>query len=563
VKPRVYGDINLLSGNITAELPLSRKLTMIAAVRRSYSDIYSTGFSDGLFERNMDLFRGDSSNIVIQTKPKFYFFDYNAKITYKIRNLENLSISIYGGKDYFNNTYSGDSRSLFIEETDLNVWSNYGISASWQKQWDESFFSNLQIGTSGYSNTYTKNTTIDRTQSPDTGSIFLPDPVNAFNTFDRNELDDIYLTLRNTYKVSNNNQLNFGILTRRNTIYYHKDADKVYVYDNTYQSGWTCSGYIQDRISLSDKLFLKPGIRLSYFVGKKKLFTEPRFSINYKPSESLSLRLATGRYYQFVNQVMAQQETGYNKNFWIMADDSLHQEVSSNHFIIGMTAEKGKLLFDAEAYYKSFRGLQEYVFISPFRKNSDFHDIFKPPDPDQPDRVPPSFFITGRGRSYGVDLMLKYRGSVYTSWLSYSWGRSLHNFRDINNDQSVPAPNDLPYQLSWTNMLSVGKWNFGSVTLYSSGKPYIDFAETSMTRPFTRVYKRLPDYFRCDLSANYNFSIRKSNFKTGITFINIFNTQNYFDINTNKFDFNNTTFSEITLIQSQSFSVNLFLYFTF
>jgi hypothetical protein len=94
-------------------------------------------------------------------------------------------------------------------------------------------------------------------------------------------------------------------------------------------------------------------------------------------------------------------------------------------------------------------------------------------------------------------------------------------------------------------------------------KPYIDFAETNMTLPSTRVYKRLPNYFRCDLSANYNFSIRKSNFKTGITFINIFNTQNYFDINTNKFDFNNTTFSEITLIQSQSFSVNLFIHFTF
>jgi hypothetical protein len=562
--PLIYGDINLLSGNLTAELPLGKKVTIIGAVRRSYSDIYSTGFANGLFDRNMNWFRGDSSNIVVQAKPSFYFYDYNAKLTWKKSNLETFSLSLYGGKDYYNNSYSGNSQSMIVvDATDNNTWSNYGISASWMKQWKESFFSNIQAGTSGYDNISSNSTTIDGSHAPVNNHPFLPDTTDTFNTSNRNRLKDLYLSFRNTYTISNNNQLNFGLLVRENNIFYHKDAEKIYVYDNMDQTGWTNSAYIQDRITLFDKLTLKPGFRISYYNGTQRLYLEPRFSANYKFSEAFSARLATGRYYQFINQVLAQQETGYNKNFWVLADNSTHPEVTSNHIITGFTIEKGNFLFDAEGYYKSYTGLQEYIFLSQYLKNSDFPDYFKK-KPAAPDVSRPSYYITGTGRAYGIDLMLRFKASNFTSWLSYSYGRSFQKFNDINFGNDIPGVNDQPYQLSWTNMLAAGKWNFGTVTLYSSGKPYIDFTRTNnINLPIERVYKRLPDYFRSDFSVNYNFSLKKARLKTGVTFLNIFNTQNYFDINTRKFDFVNTSFSETTLIQSQSFSVNLFLHFLF
>lgn len=312
-KPTVYGDLNLLSGNITAEIPVNKKLTIITAARRSYSDIYATSFSNNLFERGMGILSGDSSNIVNQTRPSFYFYDYNAKLTYRTSDIENFSLSFYGGKDFFRNSYSGMSQNLFVDETDKNVWSNYGISATWMKQWNESFYSNLQIGTSGYSNKSSSLTTIDRSNSPVNNNNFLPDSVNNFGTYNMNNLKDIYMSMRNTYKFSNDNQLNFGFLTRKNTILYHKDADEIYVYDNTKQEEETLSAYVQDRITLFRNLIFKPGIRLSYYSGKQNLYFEPRFSANYKFSDAFSLRMATGRYYQFLNQVLAQQETGYNK----------------------------------------------------------------------------------------------------------------------------------------------------------------------------------------------------------------------------------------------------------
>jgi ferric enterobactin receptor len=563
VKPTVYGDLNLFDGNITAEIPLAKRFTMIAAVRRSYSDIYSTGFSSDLFTRNISSLRRDSTSIVNQTQPSFRFYDYNAKLTYRISNLENFSISLYGGKDYFLNSYGQDSRRFNIYSTDSNTLSNYGISATWIKQWDESFHSNLQMGTSGYANDYANTTSIDHPGPGNNDHRFLPDSVNIFNTYNQNQLSDIYISLRNNYKLTNRNELNFGLLARNNNIYYHKDADRIYIYDNTKQSALTSTIYIQDRILLTDKLIIKPGFRFSYYSGQQKFFLEPRFSVNYKFSEIVSARMAAGRYFQFISQVLAQQETGYTKNFWVLADDSLHPAISSDHFIAGLTFERGRFLFDAEAYFKTFKGLQEYVFISQYLKNSDFPAYFPKKDGEADSYSPPSYYITGKGQSYGIDFLLRYKSSIYTSWVSLSVGRSLQQFPEINYNQVIPSMADQPCQVSWTNMLTLGRWNLGTTTLYSSGKPYIDFTGGSTSNPIERNYKRLPDYFRSDVSVNCNFSILKARFKTGATVYNIFNTQNYFDINNRKFDFENNSFSETTLIRSQSLSVNLFIHFIF
>jgi hypothetical protein len=511
----------------------------------------------------MDWFKGDSTNIVVNTKPSYYFYDYNAKLTYKKSNLETFYLSLYGGKDYYSNLYSGISHSLKVSAADNNTWSNYGISVSWLKQWNESLFSNIQAGTSGYDNISSNSTIIDGSNAPSNNPHFLPDTIDTFNTANRNRLKDLYLSARNTFTISNDNQLNFGLLIRENNIYYHKDAEKIYIYDNSDQTGWTYSAYLQDRMTLFDRLTLKPGFRLSYYNGTDKFYAEPRFSANYKFSDNFSLRMATGRYYQFISQVLAQQETGYNKNFWVLADNTTHPQVTSTHIISGFTYEKGRFLLDAEGYYKSYSGLQEYIFLSQYLKNSDFPDYFKK-DPPSPDLSKPSYYITGNGRAFGTDLMLRYKAKNFTSWLSYSFGRSFQKFSAINHGSEIPGVNDQPYQLSWTNMLTAGKWNFATVTLYSTGKPYIDFTKTNgITPPIERVYKRLPDYFRSDFSVNYNISVKKTRLKTGVTLLNIFNTQNYFDISTRRFDFSTTSFSETAVVQSQSFSVNLFLHFLF
>jgi ferric enterobactin receptor len=569
LKPLFYGDINLLSVNLAAEVPLGDKLTLVVAGRRSYSDVYKTGFAKNLFKESSNAFSNDPSNVVTYTTPTFNFYDYNTKLTYHINNKENISLSYYGGKDHFNNSYTAVSNSLNAAVKDVNTWDNYGISASWLKQWNSAFFTNVLLGASGYSNTYSDSTTIEQTPPSAPNEKYLPNTINVFTVDDKNTLSDLSLSLRNTLYL-NDNQFNFGLTTRKNNVYYHKDAGTVYVYDNTNQTAWTSSIYGLDRIPLTHNLTLKPGFRVSLYNGTHQFYFEPRLAANYRFSDHFSARVATGRYFQFLSQVLTQQETGYIKNFWVLANDSVHPAIKSNHYIVGSTFEAGNFLFDAEIYYKYYSGLQEYLYISPYLKNSDFSNYFTqkkqnrlgyPIIQEKITELKPSYFAKGKGKSYGFDFSVKYRVKSFTSWVSYSLSRSIRQFPMINDNKEFPAPTDQIHQLSWANMFSFRKWNFGTITLFNTGRPYVDYSVNDQNIPTTYTFKRLPNYFRSDFSINYNFNIKNVRLKTGVTIINIFNRNNYYDVSTKKFDFDNTSFAETNVIRAQDLSLNLFIHF--
>jgi ferric enterobactin receptor len=566
LKPAVSADINLLSINLALEIPLSNKLTLVAAGRRSYSDIYKTSFSDNLFSKSIPVLKTNAADTIIVSEPSFYFYDLNGKLNYRVSKNENISVSIYGGKDFFNNSYTYNSRALYVSNADTNTWHNYGISANWQKQWNGSLFSSLMVSSSGYTNDSENKTSIDRLQANGHERPYLPDNKNVFNTHNNNELKDWAISLRNDFLIDNFNMLNFGILLRRNDIAYYKDADKVYIYDNTRQSAWISSVYGQDRISLFTNLILKPGFRITYYNGNRKLYFEPRFAAKYNFSDRFSLRLATGEYTQFISQVVSQQETSYNKNFWVLGNDSVNPVLKAFHLITGAAYNRNNILFDIECYYKQYTGLQEYIYLSQFLRNTEFGKYFPGKNntllpPASPNK--PSYFINGSGKSYGVDFFVRYKSRYYTSWISYSISKNKQIFDSINQGAEIPSLTDQTHQFSFTNLVTVGKWNFGSTTLFSTGRPYIAGTQNQPGLPVERIYQRMPDFFRMDLSANYSFLIKNLRLKTGISVINLFNTSNYFDINTRKFDFENTSFSETNLIRSQSLSLNLFFHINF
>lgn len=585
LKPMVYGNINLISGNIAAEVPVGKKLTLVVAGRRSYSDIYSTSLAESYLQMktSSNLPRFDNINQV-STTPKFYFYDYNAKATYRISDKENISFGVNGGKDNYSNSFDINVDRGNALESDSSIWKNYGVSAIWTKQWNGAFYSCVQAGSSGYkTDNYRNSLTTSKIEGfkgieGTHGWDFMQ---NNFNT---NTLADISFAIKNIWYINNNNQLDFGILTRQNNIKYYNKVDTIarqielLIRDDINQSALISSIYIQDRIRISDRLSVKPGLRFDYYNKMNKVYFEPRFSVGYKINEKLSIRFATGSFYQFIGQTMSQSETGYNNNFWLLAEKNVRPVMNSNHFIIGATFEKGNFLFDFETYYKTLSGLQEYITVLSFGKNVDWTrnkprldtlrniiggslDLINIQDKQ---KIMPSYFFTGNGKSYGTDFSIRYRYKIFTSWVSYSISKCVYTFPDLNYGKETLAPTDHTHQLSLANMLTIGKWNFGTTTLFSTGRPYIYETDTINSIPVIRYYKRLPNYFRTDVTASYNFNLKKVRIKTGATIINVFNNQNSFDINFRKVEMGPTSsYSYLNNIKAQELSLNLFLYFIF
>ncbi|MBN2775913.1 MAG: hypothetical protein JXR31_16775, partial [Prolixibacteraceae bacterium] len=115
----------------------------------------------------------------------------------------------------------------------------------------------------------------------------------------------------------------------------------------------------------------------------------------------------------------------------------------------------------------------------------------------------------------------------------------------------------------WTNIYSYNNWNFSTLTLFTTGRPYIKSSEKDDQFNTVREYSRLPDYFRIDLSMNYNINLKKVNIKPGISVLNALNTENYLDVYVRNFNIENRQVTETTLIKAQKLTFNFYLNFRF
>jgi hypothetical protein len=235
----------------------------------------------------------------------------------------------------------------------------------------------------------------------------VPEPRGQTATNEENKLLDYFLSFKNTVFLNTANQLEFGLATRYTTFNYYKDAEQDVVYSKLEKSAMLYTGFVQDKIALSTKWALKPGFR-----------------VNYQANENVLLKMATGKYYQFLNKSATEQSYGYNRDFWILADGDRNPVVSSNHFIWGTSITAGKLFFDVEGYYKSIKGLQEYLFRAPDKMRGETPSI-------EPDEEPLSLFIAGEGKAYGIDFLAKYQAANFSSWVAYSLSKSIRNFDEL------------------------------------------------------------------------------------------------------------------------------------
>lgn len=553
--PQIAGGLNLISGNLMAELPVSEKLTFVIAGRRSYADVYSSYLVDAMLENQVEDVNSSLSNqSIVQLRPGFYFYDYNAKLTFSKSEREKMSVSVFGGKDFLSSSGEGKIRQLFSNTTDDVNWGNYGFSFSWIKQWREKFFSNLQIGYSGYQNQYKSQTEVSSRKGKNIR-------IELFDTYEENELNDFSASLKNEFTIGLKNSVDFGFQTKYNEFTYLKNAGTDAYYSDIANSSWLYSSFLQFNSQTIKNLSIKFGGRISSYNQSGRLYYEPRFSGNYRINELINLKFATGRYYQFLSKVAPSQSYGYNRDFWVIADDEKHPVLSSDHFIAGTTFTYQRLSLDAEVYYKTLDGLQIFLYIPPFQKNVD-PGSFIPPG-QQKRLLLPSKFIDGKGQATGFDLLLKYESSRFTSWIAYSHSNATSKFKEINQNDAIPAPFDKTHEFKWTNLLSWRKWNFSGMWIYSTGQPYIQEQKLDKTLTARFTYERLPDFKRLDLATNYNFQVQSVRIKLGMSIINVFNQENYNDIYSRDFNFDTTTFNETTYVRSFGITPNFFVSFQY
>lgn len=518
----VGGDLSLLSLNIYNEFPVGEKLTVFAAARTSYQG--------ALYQKIFDTYNGTSGTGTANrfanfgSSPSSYFYDLNAKVTYRPSDKDIISWSVYNGKDDMDNSRTLDSRNFFSSGNrffnshinDRTNWGNTGTSLKWSRRWNNKFYSNNLVS---YSNYFSKRdrsneTTIERSTGTTTTKT---------GTLESNNLNDFSFKSDNEFKLNNSNSFEFGLMITANNIDYRYSQNDTTNIINRSINGITYSGYLQDRIRLFDnRVMIVPGLRYNYYDVTKKTYPEPRFAVNYQATDKVTLKAATGRYYQFVKRVIREDILQGSRDFWTLADENRLPVSYANHFIAGASYETEMFLIDVEAYYKQLYGLSEYTLrFTPTLGKINYDEAF----------------YQGTGETRGIDFLIQKKSGAYNGWIGYTLSQTTNTF-PVYQQKPYLASQNVSNEFKFINMYKYHHWDFALTFFYASGKPYTapDGAYTvtlldGTTNTFTSVSSKnglqLPDYHRADLSITYHWnSGRGAANSVGLSFFNVYNHKN-------------------------------------
>jgi ferric enterobactin receptor len=529
-------DLSLLSVNAFIEIPIAKKFTSIIAFRRSYQGLlYNTifeKFNKGSGDNNQGQNEGGpGGRRTMETEVTSYFYDLNGKFTFKPNEKDILTLSFFNGADKLDNSSSmmapsfGPSNANFgISSTDLTKYGNVGASLKWSRKWGDKLYGNTIIS---YSNYYSNR---DRSSERNTTNL-SGDTLKTTNTgiFENNDLRDYSVKTDYQHDLSNNFQLQYGAFGTYFDINYNYAQNDTSSVLNKDDESILAGAYLQTRIRLmKDKLHLVPGIRTNYFDETGKIYFEPRASISYKLTERLTVKGATGMYYQFANRVTREDIMSGSKDFWLLADGNSVPVCSAIHFDLGLSYELTDYTFSMEGYDKQIDHLTEYSLrFNPSPSGVDFDENF----------------YNGYGFSRGIEFLAQRKTGKLNGWVTYTLGEAKNHF-DVYGDDYYLANQDVTHEFKFVGMYSYKRWDFSATWIFATGRPYtapsgaytitlLDGTEQEFFTVTAKNALRLPDYHRADISVNYKLLLGAKGEKKrreigyiGLSIFNLYNRKN-------------------------------------
>ena len=217
-------------------------------------------------------------------------------------------------------------------------------------------------------------------------------------------------------------------------------------FDDNFLEGknyWRSHLYAQDRVKVSGKLYVQPGVRFDYYDIIKKPYLPPRLNLSYAVNKITTIRAGTGIYYQ---------SPGYEKLidgqvFFDLSPDNVQKldAERSIHYILGIERWFNDELFGKfETYYKQFNDLivqerltgHRYEFYLNDPNNHDPAYMQNPANWRRSankvefDSLTSTPVNGAKGQAYGFEFYLEKKrlspGSRLSGWISYSlsWGNS-------------------------------------------------------------------------------------------------------------------------------------------
>ncbi len=483
-KPSFVFNINNMTLNGFADIPLSKSSSLILAFRHTYYNLYNPSDMTGLFSKTSI---ADSSN-TISIIPDYLFRDANLKYSKTFKNNDIFFVSLHAGEDKFNYHINEPVINRIIEKKTSENNLQVGGSTYYSHNWSNGSSSDILFSYSSLSSEY-----------KDDFKIKFPMAANIEYKADdksNNQLEEYSIKFSNSITPNRKHNIKTGINFIHNMVMLdeYSFSTKTSYY---FTSANRFSFFVQDELSVNQRFHVKVGLRAIHSFNINNTYLEPRFSAVFRIGDHWKINSAIGVYNQFISLSTIYDDFGNYKYFWTIADGNEIPVLHSNHFVLGTKYFKNDLLISLEGYYKSIDGLTRFYNLV----NYNIQDIFY-----------------GTATGFGIDVLIKKDFHKHSAWIAYSLGKTTESFQYQNLYNIRPAPQDQRHELKLATMLNFDPIFCSSTYIYGSGFPY----ENNMSFK-QNVFQ---PYSRLDISIIYKFLDRKLKGETGISVLNVLNTKN-------------------------------------
>jgi hypothetical protein len=467
---------------------------------------------------------------------RFYFYDFNGKVNYDATPDDKLSLAFYAGQD----------RVVFPFADDAEFGLNYGnqtLSGNWTHIFSEKLFSNFVL----------------------TGSRYFNFPEFEFGgtKFTRsNNIYDFSIKSDLEYLPGNDHLIKTGVWAGIFTNKLQDTFDGNDTFSSRIQNQYA-SFYVQDEWRPSDLWIFTPGVRFNYFSDGDYFRVEPRFSMEYRPTDRLRFQAAYGRYNQFLTLITNEAFSGFD--VWLTSANGVNPAYGDQFVLGAKTVPFANYGLDVEVYYRTMEDLFE---LDPFL-------------PDVAGLLYEDLFRVGDGYAYGLEVFFEKRAGDFTGFIGYTLGYTWRRFPGYNAEitqdgqtaRFYPPKYDRRHDVNLVgNYRLSDRWKFTASFNFATGQAYTKvlgrYAQFDL--PFTNEDRntftvgrvnasRLPNYHRMDFSFSRTgkfFNLGDSELQ--LQLINVYSRRNVwfysFDFDENPVEVNEVNL--LPILPSVSYTVN-------
>ncbi|MFH4967098.1 TonB-dependent receptor plug domain-containing protein [Gaetbulibacter sp. M240] len=505
---------NLINAVGYAKVPITENTELQVSSRRSLTDFLNTPpfeqYSKRIFQ-DSDFSNAQKNGNSISQNETFFFYDVTAKFLWDITEKDKLRVHFF---NVFNDLNYDEQSTVNDRNEALNsklTQRNSAIGLSYTRDWTEYLSTKAQA--------YVTNYDLDALNY---------DVLNNQRLIQENEIYDGAFKFDLNYNPNEQFEINAGYQFNEVGISNFEDVNnprfRSYI-KNVVRTHAVYGEFDYTSYDLQTKLIA--GTRLNYISKFDMVLVEPRLTFSQRFLNYLRFEAQGEFKSQTTSQIIDLQNDflGIENRRWVLANNNTEvvtinekniypvPVIKSKQASAGLHFNKNGFLFGVEGFLKKVSGIT--TRSQGFQNQYQFENAI------------------GDYQVTGVEALLnKQFGTLFSTWISYTYSKNDYSFESLNNSESFPNNVDIRHALTFAGTYTYENLKIALGLNWHSGIPNTQPAINDNPNDDVITYaspnsSNLKDYLRTDFSAWYKFKISdgvEGNF--GASIWNLLNNKN-------------------------------------